>query len=77
MNHKLIQVFQTEVEKIRNDPDITDSTTAKNTLKELVHQLMLNEYGFDYLLKMEFNGDIFDTFQSLNAIALNVESSDV
>lgn len=77
MNHKLIQVFQTEAEKIRNDPDITDSTTAKNTLKELVHQLMLNEYGFDYLLKMEFNGDIFDTFQSLNAIALNVESSDV
>lgn len=45
------------------------STQDRNKYFQLVHQYMLNEFGFNYALAVEFNHDMFDIHEQLKSIA--------
>lgn len=68
MCKKFIQYFKLEADKLIQQSSTESSITINSKLNQLIHQFMLNEYGFNYLLEMEFNDDILKVFQELKLI---------
>ena len=69
MENQLIQSFEIAVRKIHNDPNLPTPELQKPFLEKLIHQYMLNEFGFNYLLELEYNNDIFDIYREMNLLA--------
>lgn len=68
MDTPLIKAFEIASEKLIQENEGCSNEDRKTMLKQLVHQFMLNEFGFNYQLEMEFNDDILNVYQALNTL---------
>lgn len=69
MSEKFIQHFELEANKVLSQSGTIPQAVLQTQIEKLIHQFMLNEYGFNYLLEMEFNDDIFNVFHALRSIS--------
>lgn len=68
MDTPLIKAFEIAAKKLIQENEGCSYKDRKTMLKQLAHQFMLNEFGFNYRLEMEFNDDILNVYQALNAL---------
>lgn len=68
MDTPLIKAFEIAAKKLIQENEGCSDKDRKTMLKQLVHQFMLNEFGFNYQLEMEFNDDILNVYQALNTL---------
>lgn len=68
MDTPLIKAFEIAAKKLIQENKGCSNEDRKTMLKQLAHQFMLNEFGFNYQLEMEFNDDILNVYQALNPL---------